>query len=83
MNKHLILYSTTHCHLCELAHALVMQANGEIDLKVIDIADDDDLLAQYGVRIPVLQRLDTQAELNWPFNADDILKFLDNKKASN
>jgi glutaredoxin 2 len=82
MNKQLILYSTTHCHLCELAHALVMQANGEIDLKVIDIAEDDDLLAQYGVRIPVLQKQD-KTELGWPFTADDILKFLDNKKASN
>ena len=76
MNNQLILYSTSHCHLCELAHALVAESTEHIALKVIDVADDNALLARYGVRIPVLQRLDNKAELNWPFNAADILEFL-------
>ncbi len=78
MNKQLILFSTAHCHLCEMAQALVLQATSEIDLTVIDIADNDDLLADFGVRIPVLQKPD-KSELGWPFNAEDVLKFLNIK----
>jgi len=76
MFKQLILYSTSHCHLCELAHALVLKVSDGIALKVIDIADDDVLLSRYDVRIPVLQRNDTKAELNWPFDETDIHQFL-------
>ncbi len=76
MIKQLYLYSTSHCHLCELAHALVAESTENIALKVIDVADDDALLAIYGVRIPVLQRPDNKSELNWPFNVADILEFL-------
>ena len=45
-------------------------------LEIIDIAEDEALLAQYGTRIPVLHRQDTKAELNWPFTEDDIRDFL-------
>jgi hypothetical protein len=76
MKKQLNLYSTSHCHLCELAYSIVMQAPDNIDIKLIDIADDKMLLAQYEIRIPVLQRQDTKAELNWPFNDIDIKEFL-------
>lgn len=76
MAKQLYLYSTSQCHLCELAYSIVMQIPDNIELKLIDIADDDTLLAQYEIRIPVLQRQDTQAELNWPFTSADIHKFI-------
>jgi len=42
----------------------------------VEIADDDELLERYGVRIPVLQRLDTGAELDWPFDAVAIERLL-------
>ena len=45
-------------------------------LEIIDIAEDEALLAQYGTRIPVLHRQDTKAELNWPFNAKDVALLL-------
>jgi Glutaredoxin-like domain (DUF836) len=76
MLKQLNLYSTSYCHLCELAHSLLMNFSDDIVLKVIDIAEDEALLDAYSLRIPVLQRQDTQAELNWPFSAVDIDKFL-------
>ncbi len=76
MTKQLYLYTTSHCHLCELAHALILQAADSFELSLIDIADDETLLAEYGIRIPVLKRIDSNAELNWPFNLVDITKFL-------
>jgi hypothetical protein len=74
--KKLILYSTSHCHLCDLACTLIKQSFTNIQLNIVDIADDDALLAQYGTRIPVLHRADTKTELNWPFDATNIGEFL-------
>lgn len=76
MTKPLTLYSTSHCHLCELAHALLLPILDKFTLEIIDIAEDEALLAQYGTRIPVLHRQDTKTELNWPFAAGDIQDFL-------
>ncbi|MES2580856.1 MAG: glutaredoxin family protein [Pseudomonadota bacterium] len=73
--KELYLYSTSHCHLCELAEALLIESTEKL-VEVIEIANDDRLLSQYGLRIPVLKRLDTNAELGWPFNSNDIALFL-------
>lgn len=73
--KQLYLYSTSHCHLCELACACAIKIP-DILVIVIDIAEDETLLEKFGTRIPVLQRHDNQAELNWPFNDADIHQFL-------
>ena len=75
MTEQLSLYSTSHCHLCELAYALAMKVPN-ISVIVIDIAEDELLLAKYGVHIPVLQRQDTELELNWPFTEADIHQLL-------
>lgn len=69
------LYGTSCCHLCEEAEAILRQIG--IAATHIDIADDDALLEKYGVRIPVLQRMDTGAELGWPFDAAAVLRFLE------
>jgi hypothetical protein len=53
-----------------------MQLPDNIEVTLIDIAENDTLLTEYGLRIPVLQRQDTKAELNWPFSEVDLLKFL-------
>lgn len=68
------LYSTEHCHLCEQAEAILRG----IGIKAIpvEITGDEGLMARYGVRIPVLQRMDTGAELGWPFDAARVLDFL-------
>lgn len=68
------LYTTSACHLCELAADILRNTN--IQVQAIEIADDDVFLARYGTRIPVLKRTDTQAELNWPFTIQDILSFM-------
>lgn len=68
------LYGTTFCHLCEEAEAVLHETG--IAAEHIDIAEDDELLEKYGTRIPVLQRLDTGAELGWPFDAAAVSQFL-------
>ena len=68
----LVLYSTSGCHLCEAAHRVVYATLGASVVEV-DIAADDGLTAHYGLRIPVLQRTDTGAEIDWPFGPEEVL----------
>jgi hypothetical protein len=86
MMKQLFLYSTSHCHLCESAQALLANHNHIFTLNIIDIAENETLLAQYGSRIPVLVSVDNASELNWPFDEIKLKEFLanliSNKKAS-
>ncbi len=68
-----LLYGTSHCHLCEQARALLAQRG--VSATHIDIAEDDTLLERYGVRIPVLFRTADGAELDWPFDTEQIGRF--------
>jgi glutaredoxin len=67
-------YGTACCHLCDQAEAILREAG--IEAEHIDIAEDDELLEKYGIRIPVLKRADTGAELGWPFDAAAVSRFL-------
>lgn len=68
------LYGTEFCHLCEEAEAVLHKAG--VAVVHIDIAGDDELLEKYGARIPVLRRIDNNAELGWPFDAVAVSQFL-------
>lgn len=68
------LFGTSGCHLCEEVEAILCQAG--VAAAKIDILDDDKLFDKYSLRIPVLKRIDNGAELNWPFDADSVLRFL-------
>lgn len=70
------LYSRPDCHLCEEAAEIVMSHRPGVELVEINIEDDLEHLDRYGVRIPVLQRADTAAELYWPFGLDELERFL-------
>lgn len=74
----LLFYTTSQCHLCELAEALLVSTPmpTPIPVDVIDIAQSETLVARYGTRIPVLRRNDTNEELGWPFTRDQLLTFL-------
>lgn len=65
----LTLYGREHCHLCELAQAILHAA--QLSAHVIDIDSDPELGARYGLRIPVLVYPDGR-ELDWPFSQDDL-----------
>jgi len=74
MQAKIQLYGTEFCHLCEEAEAILRKAG--VAAVPIDIAEHDDLLEKYGARIPVLRRVDNDAELGWPFDAVDVARFL-------
>lgn len=69
---------TVGCHLCEVAEQLIASS---VDMQKyaiyqVDIADDDDLVERYGVKIPVLLDLESKEELEWPFDQSQLLAFL-------
>ena len=76
--KTCILYSTPGCHLCELAKELLWPLLDEFAARMeeIDIADSDELIERYGVRIPVLTAPDVTQELGWPFDQQQARFFL-------
>ena len=69
-----ILLTTVGCHLCDQALAIIQRAAPALRVALLDIADDDALIAEYGERIPVL-RIQGQ-ELQWPFSLLDVRQAL-------
>lgn len=71
------LYTTAGCHLCDLALAQLnsLQQQYPLDIHLVEIGDDDDLVAEYGIRIPVIKS-PNQAELGWPFDVIQLFDFL-------
>ncbi|MCI5106261.1 MAG: glutaredoxin family protein [Pseudomonadales bacterium] len=71
----LILYTTAGCHLCEQAAAMLEYLQGMHDFRVepVDIASDEALVDQYGIRIPVVRRQGQDREVGWPFEPEDVL----------
>ena len=77
MSAYLLLLSTDHCALCEEALSMLfsMPELAGMELRVVDVANDDVLLERFGEQVPVLQFwLGEQAELvlPWPFTADAV-----------
>ena len=71
------LFGTLGCHLCEVAEAILMPfVEHGLLVELVDIAINEDWVADYGLRIPVLRRCDTGAELDWPFEAEQVVSFL-------
>ena len=51
------LFGTLGCHLCEVAEALLMPfVEHGLLVELVDIAEREDWVEQYGLRIPVLRR---------------------------
>ena len=69
-----VLYTTVGCHLCDQARELVSTVAPDLTLTLVDVAEDDELLARYGERIPVLMK--EGRELGWPFGLLDVQQFL-------
>lgn len=72
------LYSTSHCHLCEEAEAMLANLSNEHDIswQVVEITENNELFENYSLIIPVIKRLDNNAEINWPFTEIDIHGFI-------
>lgn len=71
------LFGTLGCHLCEVAEAeLLPLVEHGLLVELVDIGDEGGLIEEYGLRIPVLRRVDTGAELDWPFDVEQVVAFL-------
>jgi len=70
----LTLYTTSHCHLCEEAEAMLISLAKDHDItwRSIEIADNNQLLETYGTTIPVIQLTGSSTEIKWPFGAEEI-----------
>jgi len=78
----LFLYTTECCHLCEQALDILvnLKPSEPFALELIDIAESDQLIDQYGERIPVVQVAPDGHELGWPFDAGQALALLERAK---
>lgn len=76
--QEITLYTTSACHLCEVAEALVrpLLPIENYCLSLVEISDSDALVDQYGLRIPVLAATASALELDWPFDEKAVSLFL-------
>ena len=71
----LILFQRDDCHLCDLALEVLAQARVP-EFESVFIDGDDELEARYGIRVPVLRDEERDAELEWPFDAEQLQRWL-------
>lgn len=71
------LFTTAGCHLCELALAQLQTLQQQLAIQIdsVEIGDDDALVAEYDIRIPVVKCVN-KAELGWPFALPQLKAFL-------
>lgn len=78
------LFSTSGCHLCELAKQqldeLIVQ--NPLDYEEIEITTSEELVEVYGVRIPVLRDVVSGREIGWPFDLALLQDFLKGLKSN-
>jgi len=82
--KTLILYTTSGCHLCEEAEALlepvlvyIEQETGQgIRLRGQEISESVAMVDAYGLRIPVIQLEGAAQDLGWPFDQAQVYQFI-------
>jgi predicted DCC family thiol-disulfide oxidoreductase YuxK len=78
MSRKITLISGPNCHLCEQAKEMLnplLEAKN-IQLKVLNVSEDQALFEQYGLRIPVVIFADG-SEKGWPFTAAQIARLID------
>jgi len=80
MTVNLSFYTTDGCHLCEDAMLLLQQLLAEYpeqyQVEIIDIVQSDDLIEEYGIRIPVLLKTSLKEDLGWPFDYQSVLDYI-------
>jgi hypothetical protein len=71
----LVLYQRDDCHLCDLALDVLAAARVPA-FESVFIDDDAELEARYGIRVPVLRNEAGGAELDWPFDAEQVSRWV-------
>ena len=74
MPDELLLYGRPACHLCLEAVDLLNELH--VSHTPLDIDEMAEWGVRYGLRIPVLRCAQTGAELDWPFDAAQVLAWL-------
>ena len=72
------LLTTAGCHLCDQALEVIRRAAPALELTLVDIAEDDALIEQYGEKIPVVRL--AGRELCWPFGLLDVRTLVDGQR---
>jgi hypothetical protein len=71
------LFVIINCPRCALAEAaLVPLVEHGLWVELIDLHEAAHLPERYEARAPVLRRIDTGAELDWPFDENQVVHFL-------
>ena len=74
----MIFYTRTACHLCESAMPHARRAAKILGrrLQVVDIDSDDELVVEYGLRVPVLTTSGGRVIAEGSFKTAQIIKGL-------
>lgn len=72
------LLGTQGCHLCDDAEQVLISALDlqHIAVELVDIAESDELMEAYALRIPVLRHVETGVDLGWPFDSTQVQAFV-------
>ena len=72
------LFTTLGCHLCEDAVSILLELVDELNIELVEveIADSDELVEKYGIRIPVILKEGASEDLGWPFDSDGARRYL-------
>ncbi len=72
------LLGTQGCHLCDDAEQVLVSCLdlSQVHIEVVDIAESDALMLVYATRIPVLRHLASNSDLEWPFQAHQVQRFI-------
>jgi hypothetical protein len=70
-----VLYQRDYCHLCDQALAVLAEARAP-DFDSVWVDDSQELEERYGARVPVLRDLRDGRELDWPFDAAALARWI-------
>ena len=70
----IVLYRREDCSLCDRAEEALRGAG--VAFETFDVGWSGEEAERYGSRVPVLCCSETGAELDWPFDAWTVRKFL-------
>ncbi|WOG25368.1 glutaredoxin family protein [Endozoicomonas sp. 8E] len=80
---HLSFYTTSGCHLCDHVEEFLIilgqhpQLHSQFCWSAVEISVSDDLIEQYGVRIPVIATEEGD-EIGWPFEMEQLGEWIYN-----
>jgi glutaredoxin len=72
-----VLYSRAGCHLCDAAREVLLaeRSRNPFDLVEVDVAGDDDLERDYGIRIPVVE-IDGQERFEYEVDPAELVSIV-------